>query len=304
MLRNDPRMVLIGTGRPVYIHFPASDGDQSDGCSLPLTKDTLGSYEVDSSLLDSLLQQNSNDDLLRLHVNELFAGKVPDLPIENIPYELIKPLADAGIKASRNDLDKKVVYYSISELQDVELHECMARIQYVVNEVLRRALCSMDRIVISFLHPLHNHLLITTSRDTQKGIITPADLMVCDLNATTATGIVVFRSGERQVTSGIQALIAYHSENTSDILLHTHLVFPVLLDEDFSGCYFTKNSPRTEAFGLELSAAFRNGQPYVLRRSEGIWCRGTDVTVLIDALLTCQRTALRGLHALLMPGPV
>lgn len=288
-------MVLAGNGgSQIYIHFPAPDGSGLDSCSLPLSVADLGDRAVNEPFLSSLLKEYGSPGVLRLHADELPAEH--PLPLQTVKYELRQPLADAGIKASREALDTKVIYHSLDELQYAAMDDCIETIQYITDRIFRQALCSMNRIVISFLHPAHSHLLITTSRDTEKRTITLDDLMVCDISKAYDGQVTVYRAGERKVTSGIQALIAYHNIHTKDILLHVHLLFPVLLDEDFRGCYFTQHSPRTEAFGLELSGAFSNGHPFVLRRNEGIWCRGITPTSVIESMLGCQQKALQLLH--------
>ncbi|MGB8195283.1 MAG: hypothetical protein WCF67_25325, partial [Chitinophagaceae bacterium] len=289
-------VLACGNGRPIYVHYPADDQVGLDSCSLPMSTEELG-HAVDEGFLSFLFEKYGSNGVLRLHADELISRH--RLPLQRVNYELQRPLADAGIRSSRDDLDKKIVYRSFDELPYTDMEESISTLQYLTDSILRQALCSMNRIVISFMHPAHNDLLITTSRDTEKRTITLDDLMFCDLREGGADQIIVYRSGDRKITSGIQALIAYHAVHTQDILLHVHLLFPVLLDEDFKACYFTRNSPRTIAFGLELSKAFSDGHTFVLRKQEGIWCRGLTAEAVIDAMLNCQQKALQGLQSVM-----
>ena len=282
MLTEDPRIRLISNERSVYIHLPAGVEDKLDACSLPFLRH-------ESAVLPDVIEKWGGQRILRIYQDELSDGVIPQM--NKIHYELSAPLADADIKASRESLDKKVLYKPLKELENVNLTWSINHIQYLIDRIFRWTICSMERIVISFLHPEHSHLLITTTRDTAKKMITIGDIMICDISQ--PEDIKVFRSDEgKQVTSGIAALMAYHAENPADTLLHAHLVFPVLLDDNFRECYFTKKIPRSAAFGRELSKALKEGNKYILRKGEGTWCRGNNAQIVISHILECQEAAL------------
>jgi hypothetical protein len=289
----DPRFVLLSDNPETafYIHRNTDLEHSHDAVAGPFSRlDILRLTVRRQDSLIGLPAISRKYRIMRFDAQEIFGD---DVKVEEIvpftSYELVPSEADENIVAQRSEVDRNLVMLPLGQAPQELIRRAERDFEVLISGLFRYALCSMTRIVLSTHWTDAPGWLAVTTRDREKRPGMPVSVALLKMHDKMVNAYV--NSGERPTSSALSTF-AFHKNAPACVLLHAHLLAPVLLDIGTKSMAVIAENPRTSRFGVELRRLLDSGQRSVLRRHEGIWCSGSTGEAALASVLRCQEQAL------------
>jgi hypothetical protein len=287
---NDPRCALLPPkgASAFYIHKMTNDESSFDFVSGPfLSLEDLRKIPGVSSTAVAELNIPEGRRVLRVHLSEI--ADDPEQLLEHqyfIPYESVDPKADPTILKHRTEVDAQLIPDQLAQVPAPLRQRATSEFAPIIEGLFHHALCSMTRIVISSRWEEFPDWVAVTVRDSEKR---QKDCLSVAFLRETLDGRITAHSrlGQKASSSSLMTY-SFHKQSPYGILLHSHLVFAVLLDKATEKIGVIQEVPRTKEFARALIKLFEQGYPWVLRRSEGIWCFESSPEKVLESALACQ----------------
>lgn len=297
----DPRFCLLTPHNACsfYIHRPAASGGIDDSvagpfCSLEDLRRVRG---IDSKSLDNLAVLDSTR-IRRVHFDAIVNNPEDILASTSFTeYELVKPSKDSSIQVQLPEVNPILHHQNLDLAPQVLVEQARQEFGLVVDGLFQHALCSMTRIVISARWQNFPEWVAITVRDREKQLgVAPDIALLKQLSDNSIASYV--ETGQIPSPSAAMAW-EFHQLSKPCLLLHTHLLAPVVLDKAMDEMAVISEERHSSSFAQMLyQYFFTNSYRWVLRRGEGIWCVGSSAILALNSTLECQSFALDSLKTL------
>lgn len=288
----DPRARLLPhrDAPSLYLHACAG-ADQADRVAGPFASaDELARVPgVDPARVPRLEGLQAGE-ILRVDLDEVALDRAAVLRhVEFVPYELPDAEEQGRITRQREEVDRGLGAADLADAPAALLARAQREFGTIVDGLFRHGLCSMTRIVLSGRWREWPEWVAVTARDREKR---PGVLPQVALLREGGPGQLVAHGGEAAVASSSARVVwEYHRLRPADVLVHAHLVVPVLFGREAECLPVITATPRTAGFGRAL-VELLGRSPWVLRRNEGIWCHGGSAEQALQSALSCQARTL------------